>query len=102
MRNPARESFVPFASGPPPGPPGCGDSRVTVLAQPATAQVFRPATSNPPPGHLPPEPDAPPAKLDKPRITLQRQDGRVMRIAVQCVCGHTIELACVYNEKAER
>jgi len=33
----------------------------------------------------------------EPRVTLQRDGGRVSSIRVQCSCGQVIELACVYE-----
>ena len=33
----------------------------------------------------------------EPRVTLQRDGGRVSAIRIQCGCGQVIELACVYE-----
>jgi hypothetical protein len=33
----------------------------------------------------------------EPRVTLQRDGGRVSAIRIQCSCGQVIELACVYQ-----
>jgi hypothetical protein len=98
MRNPDRESFLPLASGPLRGPASPSDARVTLLQQADKAKPFRPAVPE-----LPPVPPltglgAPADAPHKPQITLQRQDGRVMRVSIRCVCGHTVELACVYGE----
>jgi hypothetical protein len=32
----------------------------------------------------------------KPSVTLQRDGDRVTQIRIQCVCGHVIELDCLY------
>ena len=32
----------------------------------------------------------------KPNVTLQRDGDRVTQIRIQCVCGHVIELDCLY------
>lgn len=39
-----------------------------------------------------------PASPCEPRVTLQREGGRISAIHLQCSCGQTIELACVYDQ----
>ena len=34
--------------------------------------------------------------LETPRVTLKRDGDKVTHISVQCSCGQTIELACIY------
>lgn len=44
------------------------------------------------------EPGAPGTRNCEPRVTLQRDGDRITHIHVQCACGQTLELACVYDE----
>jgi hypothetical protein len=37
------------------------------------------------------------AAANDPRVTLQREGDRVSAIRIQCACGRTAELACVYE-----
>jgi hypothetical protein len=67
------------------------DLRVTVISQPANVQAFHAADQirsasacTQGAGH-------------GPRVTLQRDNGRVSAIRIQCSCGRTIELACIYE-----
>jgi len=34
----------------------------------------------------------------EPSLSVQRENGRITRITVQCSCGQTIDLDCVYDE----
>jgi len=34
----------------------------------------------------------------EPRLSLQRDGGRITNIRIQCTCGQMLELACVYEE----
>jgi len=38
----------------------------------------------------------------EPQLSLQRENGRITNIRIQCNCGQTIDLACVYDEKPVR
>jgi len=64
------------------------DFRVTILPQAANARPFRagasPATSATGSG-------------GEPQVTLHREGDRIVGIRVQCACGQTIELACIYD-----
>lgn len=96
---PTRQPFVPFVSTSPPATtPGFQDLRLTVIPQADQAQPFRPVSGEQPEGASIPElnPTPPTSCLSEPRITLQQDGGRVTRISIQCVCGHTIDLACIY------
>lgn len=34
----------------------------------------------------------------EPQMSLQREGGRLTNIRIQCRCGQTIDLACIYDE----
>jgi hypothetical protein len=34
----------------------------------------------------------------EPRVTVQRDGNRVTHLRIQCTCGQTMDLACVYDE----
>lgn len=34
----------------------------------------------------------------EPRVTVQRDGGRVTHLRIQCTCGQIMDLACVYDE----
>lgn len=112
------EPFVPFftaAGGSPAGrtkaaaKPTDRSGFVPTVSSPSTANTpppFAPAnaTATPPP---PPASTAPTAATaaptkephvahGKPVVTLQRDGDKVTRIRVQCGCGETIDLDCVY------
>jgi hypothetical protein len=36
-------------------------------------------------------------KIGEPRVTVQRDGDRVTHLRIQCTCGMTIDLACVYD-----
>jgi hypothetical protein len=42
----------------------------------------------------------PPQALCEPRVTVQRDGKRVTHLHIQCTCGQTIDLACLYEENA--
>ena len=82
------KSFVPFSAS------ALGITTVEtglrpkVVTDPKLAEAFRPITGS----DLSTRPT--PSGLHEPKVTLEREGSRVTRIKVQCVCGHTIELAC--------
>jgi hypothetical protein len=43
---------------------------------------------------------AAPAAGVEPKVTIERDGDRVTCIIIQCPCGHTIELTCVYQPVA--
>jgi hypothetical protein len=67
------------------------DLRVTVVSK-ANAQSF--ATVEPK-GSLP---SMPQAAANEPRVALQHEGDRVSVIRIQCACGRTVELGCVYED----
>ena len=86
------QSFIPLAPAAPGAPKERPDFRVTVASQPANAQPFHALGQNPPASAA--------AANREPRITLRRENNRITAIVVECSCGQTHELACVYDEPA--
>ena len=85
------EPFVPLSQAAASGKNRTG-SRVAIVSQPENLRPFQPLGQA---GH--------PAGAEgqcEPRVTLQRDGGRVSAIRIHCSCGQVIELACVY-EKAK-
>ena len=94
MPNTRDESFVPLTPATLPSNRRV-DSRVTILSQAENAQPFRPLTAGP--GPLASTPGA----SSEPRVSVQREGDRVSAIHVQCGCGRTIEIGCVYEGPAK-
>jgi len=82
------QGFVPFSASTPGVRPAEAGSRPKPVASSKVDQAFRSiGESSLPAGVTPPA-------AQEPKVTLERDGGRVTRIKIQCVCGHTIELAC--------
>ncbi|HZL14175.1 MAG TPA: hypothetical protein VFC85_08535 [Verrucomicrobiae bacterium] len=88
------ESFVPLFAAPPAGE--SREFRVTVIPQGESSRPFQTleqvasaAAKNISPNGK---------KNCEPRLTLQRDGERVTSIRIQCTCGQTMDLACVYDE----
>jgi len=82
------KGFIPFSASAPGVARSETGSRAKVVVDPKLAEAFRPMTeAGLSAGDMPPA-------AHEPKITLERAGGRVTCIKVQCVCGHTIELAC--------
>ena len=84
------ETFVPLTSKSLP-PNERPDVRVTVVPK-ANAQTLSALQQK---GGLP---AIPPTSASEPRVALQHEGDRVSLIRVQCTCGRTMELACVYED----
>ncbi len=96
MKDSRADSFVPLTAAPMPDGRR-PDVRVTVLKPEVTPQPFQPlVTSEPRPAapHLTPRPAS---AVCEPRVTVERDGNMVSAIRIQCTCGQTIELACVYE-----
>jgi hypothetical protein len=85
------ESFVPLTSAATPSKEERPDFRVTVRSQTDDAPPFQ--SLGQAAGSFSP---AQSSNLE-PRLTLQREGDRISSIRIQCTCGQTIELACVYE-----
>jgi hypothetical protein len=67
-----------------------GASQTNLVAEPQAARRFRPlataaAAAQPAP-----------AGGGEPKLSLEREGGRITRIKIQCCCGRVIEVACGY------
>ena len=88
------ESFVPLTATPPAGENR--EFRVTVIPQAASAKAFQTLEQAGVGGGTAAGPDN--AKACEPRLSLQRDGGRVTSIRIQCSCGQVMDLACLYDE----
>jgi len=86
------ESFVPLTTLPASG--GHQEFRVKVVPQ---GGATRPLASLEPPTSAPSEagPDA--GNHCEPHVSLQYEQDRVTHIRIECACGQTMDLACVYE-----
>jgi hypothetical protein len=84
------ESFVPLTPAALPQNERA-DYRVTVMAQAANVQPFRPL------GQAGAVHSSMLGSNHEPRVTVQHEGDRVSSIQIQCTCGQIIELACVYE-----
>jgi hypothetical protein len=83
------QSFLPLSLSAHGAPPA-GASQTKLAAEPQGARPFRPlatAAAGAQPA---------PACGGEPKLSLEREGGRITRIKIQCCCGHVIELACGY------
>ena len=86
------EPFVPLNKTAAPGQKR-PDFSVSIVSQPENLRPFQPL------GRPAGKPG--PAGQCEPRVTLQRDNGRVSAIRIQCSCGQVIELACVYERGSD-
>lgn len=89
------ESFVPLTAAP--VSPAAREFRVAVLNGNGAGkkdafhslEPLRPAALN-----------GAEKKPCEPRVSVQRDGGRVTHLRIQCTCGQIMDLACVYDEPA--
>jgi len=90
------ESFVPLTAAP--APQGRREFNVSVIRPDEPAKTFQSleAARN----------DAPPVatpagkQICEPRVSVQRDNGRVTHLRIQCTCGQIMDLACSYDDAA--
>ncbi|HEY9173215.1 MAG TPA: hypothetical protein VI136_13100 [Verrucomicrobiae bacterium] len=102
MKDPHTEPFVPLTATPLPDGRQ-PDLRVTVLKPEAGHPPFQPLviageSRTPAPGFTP----RPAAAVCEPRVTVEREGDFVSAIRIQCTCGQTLELACVYESRGAK
>jgi len=86
---PARtDEFVPLVAGAAAG--NAREFQITIIPQNGQAQPFQ--SLNNKPGSVSSNKNA------EPQLTVQRDGNRVTHIRIQCNCGQTHEIACVYEE----
>ena len=99
MNSQPSESFVPLTAAP--AAPGKREFRVAVLNGNGNGNGNGAPDKN---GLHALEPLRPAAlngaakKPCEPRVTVQRDGGRVTHLRIQCTCGQIMDLACVYDE----
>jgi hypothetical protein len=67
--------------------------QITVIPQKEHSQPFQSLEAALPGGG-----QRPAKRSCEPQLSLQRDGGRVTSIRIQCTCGQTIDLACIYDE----
>ncbi len=87
------ESFVPLTAAP--APPGRREFNVAVVQNGDAPKNFQalavPLAES--------KAQSPPSKvLCTPRVSVQRDGGRVTHLRVQCTCGEVLDLACLYDD----
>jgi hypothetical protein len=91
------ESFVPLT--PAPAQDFHQEFRVRVLSDPTQVAAFQSIESR-----LAPRPQTREASSHnascEPHVSVQREGDRVSSIRIQCSCGQSFDLACVYQEPA--
>jgi hypothetical protein len=105
MKTDPNEPFLPLSATPLPDGRR-PDLRVTVLKPADTPLPFEPFPSPGPASVARPNPPAAAARSAaaacEPRVTVEREGDFVSAIRVQCTCGQTIELACVYESRGAK
>lgn len=87
MTAPQTNQFLPLLAAPPSG--NRPDFQVTVIPQREQAQSFQALEKKPTALHK---------NGCEPKLSVQRDGGRITNIHIQCNCGQTIDLACVYED----
>jgi hypothetical protein len=72
------------------------DFHITVIPQMAQPQPFQTLEK----GSLAAGERVFPKKSCEPHLSVQRDGSRITSIRIQCNCGQTMDLACVYDEPA--
>ena len=88
------ESFVPLTAAP--APPGRREFNVLVIRpdqSPKQLPSLEPLRANAPATAASVE-----KKICEPRVSVQRDNGRVTHLRVQCTCGQVMDLACSYDD----
>lgn len=93
--NPPIDSFVPLLATAPSAEKR--EFHITVIPQNEQPQPFRAIDSPAPPAR---ERTFPKKQNCEPHLSVQRDGGRITNIRIQCNCGQTIDVACVYDESA--
>ena len=102
MKDQRSDPFVPLTATPMPDGRQ-PDLRVTVLKPDAGRPPFQPLVTagesrSPVPGFTP----RPATAACEPRVTVEREGDFVSAIRIQCTCGQTLELACVYEPRGAK
>jgi hypothetical protein len=95
MTTPQTNPFVPLVAAMPSGEKR--DFQITVISQTNQPQAFQSLDKTSPVT----DERALFKKNCEPRLSVQRDGDRITSIRVQCNCGQTIDLACLYDEPAK-
>ena len=90
------ESFVPLTAAP--APPGRREFNVSVTRGDESPKQFHslePARADAPATTASAE-----KKICEPRVSVQRDNGRMTHLRIQCTCGQVMDLACSYDDTA--
>ena len=98
MTHPQTNPFVPLVSALPSGERR--DFHITVIPQTEFTQATQAFLSLDKTSHAASE-LRPLKKNCEPRLSVQRDGDRITSIRIQCSCGQTIDLACVYEPPAK-
>lgn len=88
------ESFVPLTAAP--APAGRREFNVSVIRrdeQPKPFHSLEPLRADAPATAASAE-----KKICEPRVSVQRDNGRVTHLRIQCTCGQVMDLACSYDD----
>jgi hypothetical protein len=88
------ESFVPLTAAP--APPGRREFNVSVVRPNESAKTFH--SLQPLRADAPPTAASAEKKICEPRVSVQRDNGRVTHLRIQCTCGQVMDLACSYDD----
>ncbi len=87
------DTFVPLVASSPSDPQR--EFKVTVIPQAGQPQAFHPV------GSAGEGQGAFPKKQNcEPQLSVQREGDKITNIRIQCRCGQTIDVACVYDKHA--
>ena len=93
MTSQPNESFVPLTAAP--APPGRSEFNVSVIRRDDPAKQFH--SLEPVRADAPHTTASHEKKICEPRVSVQRDNGRVTHLRIQCTCGQIMDLACVYD-----
>ncbi|HXB60889.1 MAG TPA: hypothetical protein VNU95_15050 [Candidatus Acidoferrales bacterium] len=95
MTPPQTSPFVPLVATMPSGEKR--DFQITVIPQTAQPQAFQSLEKTSPVANE----RGPLKKNCEPHLSVQRDGDRITNIRIQCNCGQTIDLACLYDPPAK-
>jgi hypothetical protein len=91
MTTPRTDEFVPLVATA--QPRDTREFQITVIPQSGNAQPFQSLEKKPANGSS--------IRNGEPQLSVQRDGNKVTNIRIQCNCGQTHDIACVYEEPAK-
>lgn len=89
------ETFVPLTAAP--APSARREFNVSVIRANDSPKAFAGLETTRPVAPAPVTTPHADKKGCEPKVTVQRDNGRITSLRIQCTCGQTIELACSYD-----